>query len=271
MRASLIPAGALSFVLLLAPAPAGAQRAAADSLALERVLAYPFPSGLTASPSGSRIAWVFNQQGRRNIWTADAPDYAATPLTHYDADDGQELTGVAVSADGSTIVYARGGDHDANWDVDTPPDPLSSTEQPKIQIWAVSTRGGEPRLLADGDEPVLSPKGDRVVFSRAHQLWVVPTDGSSPARQLFYARGDNRSPVWSPDGSRLAFVSDRGDHRFIGVYAPDSAGIRWMAPSTSRDGMPRWSPDGSRLAFTAAGSWIRCWRRIFVYGSPEPN
>src|SRR5512143_2785076 len=148
VRASLIPAGALSFVLLLAPVPAGAQRTTADSLSLERVLAYPFPSALTASRSGSRIAWVFNQEGRRNIWTADAPDYTATALTHYDTDDGQELTGLAVSADGSTVVYARGGDHDANWDVDTPPDPLSSTEQPKIQIWAVPTRGGVPRMLA---------------------------------------------------------------------------------------------------------------------------
>ena len=241
-------APALAVLVMTVTPPAAAQRAA-DTLSLDRVLSYPFPSSLTASASGSRIAWVFNQEGRRNIWTADAPDYAATQLTRYDTDDGQELTGLAVSADGRTIVYARGGDHDANWDVDTPPDPLSSGEEPKIRIWAVSTGGGEPKLLADGDEPVLSPTGDRVVFRRAHQLWIVPTDGSAPAKQLFYARGDNGSATWSPDGSRLAFVSDRGDHRFIGVYAPDSAGIRWMAPSTSRDAMPRWSPDGTRLAF----------------------
>jgi len=202
-------ASALALLVVAVTPPAAAQRPA-DTLSLDRILSYPFPSSLAASGTGSRIAWVFNQEGRRNIWTADAPDYTAVRLTHYDADDGMELTSLAVSSDGSTIVYARGGDHDANWDVDTPPDPLSSGVQPKIQIWAVSTRGGEPKLLADGDAPVLSPKGDRVVFTRAHQLWIVPADGSAPAKQLFYARGDNGSATWSPDGSRLAFGGKNG-------------------------------------------------------------
>jgi len=51
------------------------------------------------------------------------------------------------------------------------------------------------------------------------------------------------------DGSRLAFVSNRGDHSFIGTYQDDETPIRYVAPSTARDSMPRWSPDGRRLAF----------------------
>src|SRR5258708_20134247 len=41
------------------------------------------------------------RSGKRNIWVADAPDYAPRPLTSYNADDGQELTSVALSRDGT--------------------------------------------------------------------------------------------------------------------------------------------------------------------------
>lgn len=238
-----------SIVAAILPAFAAAQQPVRDTLSLERVLSYPFPTDLVASAHGARIAWVFDQQGRRNIWTAVAPEYHATQVTHYLADDGQELTGLSVTGDGSAIVYVRGGDHDANWPEDTPPNPQSGTTQPKVAIWAVPARGGDPRLLAEGDDPVVSPNGDRVVFTRARQLWVVPIDGSAPAKQLFFARGMSGSATWSPDGSALAFVSDRGDHSFVGVYANDSTSVRWMAPSTAHDAAPQWSPDGSRLAF----------------------
>jgi dipeptidyl aminopeptidase/acylaminoacyl peptidase len=245
-----IAPGALALALLsaVAPAPAWAQRAA-DTLSLERVLGYPFPAALTASGGGSRIAWVFNQEGRRNIWTADAPDYRATQLTRYAEDDGQELSWLALSADGGRVVYVRGGDHDANWSASGPPNPRSATVQPKVQIWTAPTSGGAPKLLADGADPLLSPRGSRLAFTTEHQVWVVPAAGSAEAKQLFYARGENGSVVWSPDGSKLAFVSDRGDHAFIGIYGADSSAIRWLAPSTSNDLMPRWSPDGTRVAF----------------------
>src|SRR5262249_12552463 len=56
------------------------------------------------------------------------------------------------------------------------------------------------------------------------------------------------SPSWSPDGRTLAFVSDRTDHSFIGLYSPGQA-IRFIAASTSRDSQPQWSADGRKIAF----------------------
>ncbi len=72
---------------------------------------------------------------------------------------------------------------------------------------------------------------------------------ASAARTLGYMRGNGDSPRWSPDSSQLAFVSDRGDHSFIGVFDLKRSQIRWISPDVSRDISPRWSPDGTKIAF----------------------
>ncbi|MGH7646625.1 MAG: hypothetical protein ACREND_00795, partial [Gemmatimonadaceae bacterium] len=94
--------------------PLAAQRGNA-SFTLRQVTGYPFPSALVAAPSGARVAWVFDERGVRNIYEAAAPDWQAHRVTGYTADDGQELTNLSFTPDGNTIVYVRGGDHDANW------------------------------------------------------------------------------------------------------------------------------------------------------------
>ena len=76
----------------------------------------------------------------------------------------------------------------------------------------------------------------------------VPTIGGKE-RKLFEIRGTVNSPQWSPDGTELAFVSNRGDHSFIGIYDTRSNYIRFKSPSVDRDVAPRWSPDGKRIAF----------------------
>jgi dipeptidyl aminopeptidase/acylaminoacyl peptidase len=94
----------------------------------------------------------------------------------------------------------------------------------------------------------VSPKGDIVAFITGGQAWSVPLAGGE-AKPLFYARGSTRELRWSPDGSKLAFVSDRGDHSFIGVYTGTSSALRFLAPRPSRISRFGWSPDGGRIAF----------------------
>src|SRR5438552_1260796 len=239
-------------VLLVALEPTSlhAQRPG-GSFTIEQIKSYPFPNELTAASSGSRIAWALNERGLRNIWVAEGPDFTARRLTNYTADDGQELTSISISQDGKYVVYVRGGDHGGNWDESVPVNPTESPTGFKVEVWSVPFAGGSPKALAEGDEPAISPRGDRVAFTKNHEIWTSPIDGATPAKKFFAVRGNLGDLAWSSDGSRLAFVADRGDHAWIGIFASDSAPIVWLSPSSARDLSPRWSPDGKRLGFAA--------------------
>ncbi|HET8769519.1 MAG TPA: prolyl oligopeptidase family serine peptidase [Gemmatimonadaceae bacterium] len=233
--------------LAFAVAPLTAQ--STTPFTLEQVKSAPFPNALAAAATGDHIVWAFNDQGKRNLWVAEGPAFQARQLTQYNEDLGQDFSSVQVSPDGRWVVYIRGGDFGSNWDDASPVNPVGATTPVSVEMWAVPFAGGEPVSLGTGGSPIIAPSSDRVIFQRDRQLWSIPIDGSGSATRLFTMRGSNGQAQFSPDGSRIAFVSSRGDHAFIGIYTDSATPIQWIAPSTNRDWSPRWSPDGTQLVF----------------------
>ncbi|MGA2078567.1 MAG: prolyl oligopeptidase family serine peptidase [Terriglobia bacterium] len=248
---------ALLLILMPSEASAGVTgtarsgRVAHSTFTIQQVLSAPFPTDLVAAPAADRFAWVYNAEGTRNVWVAERAHggtaYASWQLTKYFDDEGQSIGELAWTPDAQSVVYVRGGDLEFS---DKPyPNPARFVQGMVQDIWIVPLSGGEPRKVGEGHSPAVSPKGDLVAYIFKGQIWLANLDGGEEAQQLIHSRGESSSLRWSPDGRYLAFVSKRGDHSLIGVYAMASQKLSYMQPSTNYDSAPVWSPDSQTIAF----------------------
>ena len=87
------------------------------------------------------------------------------------------------------------------------------------------------------------------------EIYVMDTDGGNP-QNLTNNPASDHSPSWSPDGKRIAFLSDRDGHFMNGIptteiYVMDADGRNQqnLTNNPSYDSSPSWSPDGKRIAF----------------------
>ncbi len=245
------------FVLVVILSVATFPSAQSSSFTLEQVLSSPFSSELVAAEHASRVAWVFDAKGVRNVWVADGPDFAhsARQVTHYNADDGQPIASLRLTPDGKTVVYALGSELNT---AQESANPKSWTKGAKQQVFAldIDAKDAAPRLLGDmgcpeeGCEDIqISPDGQWAVWSAKKKLWLAGTDGKQPAKELTVVRGVADQPKWSPNGKRIAFVTTRDDHSLIAVYDFDKDSIHYMSPSVDKDSLPRWTPDGKWIVF----------------------
>ncbi len=212
---------------------------------LEQVMSAPFPSQLTAAPKGGAVAWVLNEHGARNVWIAEAPTYSGRRLTSFRVDDGQEISQLTWTPDGRSIVFVRGGDFETGRDN---PNPASLPQGVEQSIW-IAPPNEAPSRWVQGSDPAVSPDGGRLVFLVKDEIWSVFRATDAKPFQLIHAKGQASQLRWAPDGSKLAWVSTRGDHSFIAVYNFTTKSMNYLDPSVDRDSEPVWSPDSQQLAF----------------------
>ena len=185
----------------------------------------------TFPPLVGQIAFVSTRDGSPYIYVAAADGSSLRRLT--------KGLWPEWSPDGRQIVF-NGAD---------------SSGDPSIHI--INADGsGERVLQITGSSPNVSPDGRRLSFSNALGLYVANADGSNPT---LLVSSDWQAPGyrvtgagWSPDGTRIAFVSGGAwwdDGVAPSVYVANVDGSR-IAGTAQPAYNPRWSPDGSVIAFT---------------------
>lgn len=213
---------------------------------IEDLLSVPFPTELKSSKDGKQIAWVFNNQGARNLYTADAATFSARVLTKHLVDDGIEISDVVFTPDGNKILFVEGNPGNGRGEAANPAMLQAKTDR---VIWVIDTDGKNLKKIGDGTSPVVSPDNKMVLFTQGGQVWSSNLDSSKPAEKLIFARGNLNELRFSPDGRNLTFISNRGDHAFAGVYNFAVKSLTYPDPSVDIDGSPVWSPDGHSIAF----------------------
>ena len=244
-----------------------ATSASSQKPTIEQFMSPASPLDLVAAKKADRLAWMAYDRGMRNVYTAAAPDFRPVRLTKFLEDNGIDVTNVTISDDGGVVVFVRGSAPNRDgWVANPSHDPAGG----KREIWAVRTTSGATAFrIAEGSAPELSPDGRFVLYVK-NEPGDVPA-GAVPRTQIFRARvspvapvtaidkgeapfitawGSNSSPRWSPDGSRIAFVSNRTNHSFIGMYDVATRSVTYVTPGVDFDALPTWSRDGKQIAFT---------------------
>jgi WD40 repeat protein len=96
----------------------------------------------------------------------------------------------------------------------------------------------------------VSPDGQWLAFDLQGSLWVVPAKGGE-ARRITDYFNDAHLPVWSPDGSRLAYYAYRDGDYDLWTVRPDGSDARQLTHGEDDDRDPAWSPDGKTVVFAS--------------------
>ena len=147
---------------------------------------------------------------------------------------------------GSSLVLANSPKTDVEVDVELDEAPVWDSTQPQRETTSVSIDTNE----STWSNLSISPDGERMVFDMLGDIYQLPLSGGE-AIALVQGFDWNMQPSYSPDGSKIAFVSDRDGA--INLWVMDADGSNAAQVSTETTAMihtPTWSPDGNYIAVT---------------------
>jgi tricorn protease len=212
------------------------------TLAGHAVEKLPWSNSNDSSPMwvGDTVYFLSDRNGRANLFSYRPGAKEVTALTRHDDFDIMNA-----SAASDAIVYEQGGDlHLLD---------LASKQARKLTIdvagdfpWA---RQQLKKVTGMVRSAVLSPTGVRAAFEARGEIFTVPAEKGQP-RNLTQSSGTHdRSPVWSPDGRDIAWLSDAGgEYQLMIAEQTAMTKPRTIAlPSKGFFSAPAWSPDGKQL------------------------
>jgi tricorn protease len=199
---------------------------------------------------GTTVYFLSDRDWAMNIWSYDTRTKGLKQVTRFTDFDVKNL-----DSDGKVLVFEQAGYVQLL-------DPASGRPQ-RIEI---TVRGDFPWLLPHWEDvsnrltnPALSPSGVRVLFEARGEIFSVPAE-KGDWRNLTRTSGvADRTPFWSPDGTRVAWFSDEsGEYRLI-IASQDGLGERRVIeiPDPKFYYTPSWSPDGKQILFTDTD--LRLW------------
>jgi len=195
------------------------------------------------SPSGRTVAFVRGAgEDNADIYACDLDGGNLQRLTF----DGRGVRGIAWTPDGGHLVYA--GHRMGTW-----------------RLWRLPANGGSPRDLGfardNAQFPAIAAQGSRLVYTDNPTVSAVWRASLGPAAEagnapLIRSAGREAAPAWSPDGRKIADISDQSGADEIWLSDADGRNRTQLThyAGASDPGYPRWSPDGRAIVFDLRGS-----------------
>jgi Tol biopolymer transport system component len=204
----------------------------------------------TWSPDGTQIFFAKDglSEDQQGIFVMDADGSDVRRISDTSS------SSFSLSPDGSTIAYQDwlpGVSPTVGETTDTGSFAFVDGERVTPSIWLMGADGSDPRTVpgtegANDGKVAWSPDGSLLAFSKGSAIWLVGVDGSDP----HLLADDGWSPLWSPDGATILFVSERHSVESI---SPDGTGRQVLAHDGSSEYSDlAYAPDGTRILVTAA-------------------